>query len=1769
MARRGGAVVRPSGEVPTSLRVPPSGRVAPPIATKADYLPLDQLPWPDAERLFLRLAERDGRAEHAELYGTAGQGQEGIDLFVRNTRDPAASAGTDPGRRYTTLQSKRVATLSPAHIITAVDKFFAGSWASRSEVFIYATTHDLRPTALAEELERQADRLHKAGIRLERWGRESVSERLRHLPEIVDDFFGRSWVVEFCGPEDAQALANRLPGPDVEALRAGLRGLYRASFALQDTGAVLLAPPVSTHPPKPLDYVLLDITDSGGEFLGGQPGTAGEQALADERRDGHGLPSATGPGAAGTAEMERAVGVHARWSYRDAVPAVDRLLARGRAEDELGGLEVTRSACDEWLADGDLSVVVGGPGAGKSSLLRFVVSDLLDDGPRSAALAAKFGSHLPVWLPFSFLCEYLKGDAERSVESAVRAWLTRYSAQHLHHLVARALADDRLLLVVDGLDEWTDEGSARPALTLLENFVRSRNVAAIVSSRPYALRRLMPLAGWRVGNLAPLSAAQQQSMTRAAFARAVTAEPATAAGEQKADQVAQRLTGATADRFLDEVKAVADLKALAAVPLFLLMLAGMWSSGPLPTRRMEAYRRLVDVLLEQHPAIRRRDVRRPVGGLDTRDIRQVLAAVAYELRRADTGPAAGIRVWRAGVIRALSDDDLFGYDSAEARRLAPQIMEVAEGDLGILQAQGAGTLGFAHRAVAEQLCAEHLMTLPLADQQAVVRSRAGGRSWRDVLLALLAGQDRPSDAAELLQTALDAGPKDSAAELGGHELAAEALATGVRMPHREVTRFALLLCARVEHHPWMPHRERLLAALTGALAETTARRVLLPWFARKTIATTDEPNAYWSLRRTDIAVPDVETILLKALRDPSDVVKHASAHALAQRMTGTDEVAQALADLTREGSDATIQAAALEALVTGWPGDIRTAELISWGMRQGAIGIRAVALRAHRVLPGETSRGTEPYDENDRQWLLSLLERDPVGDTPDRVTAETVSDAAAGDESVRDLCLAILSGTPGRPGTPGWRELAWWVLLHAFPDDATVLLWAARTIASTDYLAYSLALAPAAWADVPAIRDAAQTRILHESFHPVDNNTFHLTRLACTAPVRDRLISYLDASFGTAATARALQEHYSDDALAREALLRKINGPADDALNFVEVVANVLGPAEGIERLLQLIEQRPRGNGVQHAISALASLWIDCKNAVRGEPSPVPSAQAEQALEHHDAQTLARACLDAAPTGNFGTARGWIIGAWPEVPEVLHYARRCLSGAEPEVGPVLIGYGPLNSPQAVQIVAEATALLNPLPPALRTLIAQQLTRRGIDTDTVTELLKEWRHDTSSPVRRAAATALARTLAATPATASDIDNATRQATTAHRGRQQAREWLRAECRQELLSYDLNTGDDRRRTAWVIMLLLGDVALLDGVVERSNGRPASVDFDHHRFDPDPQLVELVATHWTALQQQCGNRLLERLAGRLSRTPPELTEIWATLATVAARHRELDGALSDAVRADPELLRDTKVFAWYADTNPDDPDLLSRAIQAAQANNDPEPVLHAADRLHPLDAPKRELLELLIHPPGRKPAGRLITDDDIDMAVTGWRRIALARLFPDDPHTHSLYRALQKHLAGDYRIDWTWPEAIAVTINLAPAVHLPHLTLRMAERLQRRDADFAAPELLEATVHRLRRDPHAEQAVIDAIISPDTMDTSAAPWHLNGRTYTAAPSRPDHQQILMAGILATATGLPTNVSAALAPLADSDSVLHDNLLMTPRPIRLALLDLLDTDR
>ncbi len=62
----------------------PTGAVpAPPIDTRAQVLPIGELEWPDAERLFLRLLHTVRPVQYAKLFGVPGQAQAGIDAYAR------------------------------------------------------------------------------------------------------------------------------------------------------------------------------------------------------------------------------------------------------------------------------------------------------------------------------------------------------------------------------------------------------------------------------------------------------------------------------------------------------------------------------------------------------------------------------------------------------------------------------------------------------------------------------------------------------------------------------------------------------------------------------------------------------------------------------------------------------------------------------------------------------------------------------------------------------------------------------------------------------------------------------------------------------------------------------------------------------------------------------------------------------------------------------------------------------------------------------------------------------------------------------------------------------------------------------------------------------------------------------------------------------------------------------------------------------------------------------------------------------------------------------------------------------------------------------------------------------------------------------------------------------------------------------------------------------------------------------------------------------
>ena len=75
-----------------------------------------------------------------------------------------------------------------------------------------------------------------------------------------------------------------------------------------------------------------------------------------------------------------------------------------------------------------------------------------------------------------------------------------------------ALSDERLVLLIDGLDEYGDEQAARTTLATIETFVRTHDVFTIATARPAGLRRLGPderaLEHCAVGGVAPAPTAR-------------------------------------------------------------------------------------------------------------------------------------------------------------------------------------------------------------------------------------------------------------------------------------------------------------------------------------------------------------------------------------------------------------------------------------------------------------------------------------------------------------------------------------------------------------------------------------------------------------------------------------------------------------------------------------------------------------------------------------------------------------------------------------------------------------------------------------------------------------------------------------------------------------------------------------------------------------------------------------------------------------------------------------------------------------------------------------------------------------------------------------------------------------------------------------------------------------------------------------------------------------------------------------------------------------
>ena len=124
----------------------------------------------------------------------------------------------------------------------------------------------------------------------------------------------------------------------------------------------------------------------------------------------------------------------------------------------------------------------------KSTLLRYLVLDLLSTHPKLKNITKKWGDLLPIWLPFAFITKNLHRDENLNLSDLLCLWFRSNNSESIFDIVKDALDDERLLLVVDGVDEWTNITVAKQAIAKIETQTSLKNAKVIYSSRPYGYR---------------------------------------------------------------------------------------------------------------------------------------------------------------------------------------------------------------------------------------------------------------------------------------------------------------------------------------------------------------------------------------------------------------------------------------------------------------------------------------------------------------------------------------------------------------------------------------------------------------------------------------------------------------------------------------------------------------------------------------------------------------------------------------------------------------------------------------------------------------------------------------------------------------------------------------------------------------------------------------------------------------------------------------------------------------------------------------------------------------------------------------------------------------------------------------------------------------------------------------------------------------------------------------------------------------------------------
>lgn len=382
----------------------------------------------------------------------------------------------------------------------------------------------------------------------------------------------------------------------------------------------------------------------------------------------------------------------------------------------------------EMLEKNSGLVILGDPGSGKTTFLKFLALCLATGQSKGVGL----GARLPVLVPLS---AYANALARARKDLSLDLFLTRYFKKRgidlpLADLFKERLHQGQLLLLFDGLDEVREVKRRALLVERVQDFYHRHRKAGnrfVLTSRVVGYREVRPVAeGLAEATLVDFDDEEIESF----IGKWTAAIEKAASGDNR---IAQEEAAREREELLTAVRGNPGVRSLAANPLLLTILALMKRQGiALPDRRVELYQRYVATLLKDW------NLARSLDGpwdwdLDLLATLRILQPLALWMH--ETSPGVGL-VKEGDLLRELGR--IFrerGHKNPE-RETERFLADVREHS-SLLLDRGDRQYGFIHLTFQEYLAAAALAHRGQQDVGPIVDALAphvGEATWHEVSL---------------------------------------------------------------------------------------------------------------------------------------------------------------------------------------------------------------------------------------------------------------------------------------------------------------------------------------------------------------------------------------------------------------------------------------------------------------------------------------------------------------------------------------------------------------------------------------------------------------------------------------------------------------------------------------------------------------------------------------------------------------------------------------------------------------------------------------------------------------------------------------------------------------------------------------------------------------------------------------------------------------------------------------------------------------------------